>query len=86
MLRHKDNVCIRIGLLSKPPVVTPPQPPVNPVNPPRPVPKKIIKPYHRQVVFPQKRLESKADPDAYIEQIRKQLETLMQNCDGIEWK
>lgn len=86
MLQHKDEACSRIELLSKPPVVTPPQPPVNPADPPKPAPKKIIKSYNRQIVFPQKRLESEADLDAYIAQIRKQLETLMQNCDGIELK
>lgn len=86
MLQHKDDACNKIDMLSKPPVITPPQPPVNPVDPPKPAPKKIIKSYNRQIVFPAKRLESSADLDAYIAQIRQQLETLMQNCDGIELK
>ncbi len=86
MLQHKGDACERIDALSKPPVAKPPQPPVNPVDPPKPAPKKIIKAYNRQIVFPAKRLESEADLNAYMVLIRKQLETLMQNCDGIELK
>lgn len=85
MLTHKDDACARIEAMTHP--VTP-KPPVTPpgVDPVTPKPKKIIKSYQRQIVFPAKRLESKADLEAYMSQIRKQLETLMQNCDGIELK
>lgn len=49
-------------------------------------PKKIIKPYNRQVIFPAKRLESEADIDTYVEKIRDQLKQLLKNCDGIQLK
>ncbi|MEG0902495.1 MAG: hypothetical protein RSG96_10250, partial [Clostridia bacterium] len=59
--------------------------PVDPVKPtPAPTPKKIIKAFNRQIVFPAKQLESEVDIDAYVETIRAQLKTLMQNCDGIK--
>ena len=49
-------------------------------------PKKIIKPYNRQVIFPAKRLESEADIDTYVEKIRDQLKQLLKNCDGSQLK
>ena len=55
-----------------------------PVTPPQP--KKIIKQYNRQIVFPAKRLESETDVDAYVEKIRDQLKQLLKNCDGIQLK
>ena len=51
-----------------------------------PQPKKIIKQYNRQIVFPAKRLESETDVDAYVEKIRDQLKQLLKNCDGIQLK
>ena len=47
-------------------------------------PKKVIKQYNRQIVFPAKRLESEADIDAYVEMIRGQLKQYLENCDGIQ--
>ena len=83
IIQQKDTACAKIESLNKP---APPKPPVPPVNPPKPPVKKIIKTYNRQIVFPPKRLESQADLDAYLAQIRAQLEQYMKNCDGIELK
>ena len=83
MLQHKDDACARIEKLREPKPVTPVQPTPEPA---KPAPKKIIRSYNRQIVFPQKRLETEADLDAYVEAVRNQLKTLMQNCDGIELK
>ena len=83
----------RLEVLFAPPA---PKPPVNVVKEPgggygisttTPTqPKKIIKPYNRQVIFPAKRLESEADIDTYVEKIRDQLKQLLKNCDGIQLK
>jgi hypothetical protein len=68
-----------------------PKPPVTPKSasggretPPQP--KKIIKAYQRGIVFPAKKLETEAEVDAYVEQMRKQLKTLLKGCDGIQLK
>ena len=49
-----------------------------------PAPKKIIKAYNRSIVFPAKQLETEADVDAYVEQVRAQLKQLTKGCDGIK--
>lgn len=77
MLTYKDEICLKIEAIIKPDHT-----PSGNLGTPR----KIIKSYSRQIVFPAKHLESEADLDAYIEQVRKQLKTLMQGCDGIELK
>ena len=91
MLQYKDTTVERLEVLLAPPA--PPKPPVErqgggtgpaPVTPPQP--KKIIKQYNRQIVFPAKRLESETDVDAYVEKIRDQLKQLLKNCDGIQLK
>ncbi len=87
MLQYKDNACNRMEQLITPAAVAIPSGVrETPTELLKPAPKKIIKSYNRQIVFPAKRLESEADLDAYMAQIRKQLKTLMQNCDGIELK
>lgn len=93
MLQYKDTTVDRIETLLAPPA---PKPPVNVVREPGgnygttpttpPQPKKIIKQYNRQIIFPTKRLESEADIDAYVEKVRDQLKQLMKNCDGIQIK
>lgn len=83
IIQQKDTACARIESLNKP---VPPKPPVTPVTPPTPPVKKIIKTYNRQILFPPKLLESQADLDAYVAQVREQLEQLMKNCDGIQLK
>jgi hypothetical protein len=93
MLQYKDTTVDRLETLLTPPA---PKPPVSVVKDPGtgygtgtttpPQPKKIIKPYNRQVIFPAKRLESEADIDTYVEKIRDQLKQLLKNCDGIQLK
>ncbi len=83
MLQYKDATVARIEN-----VIRPPEPP-KPVTPPKPgpvapAPKKIIKAYNRSIVFPAKQLETEADVDAYVEQIRAQLKQLIKGCDGIK--
>lgn len=80
MLNYKDEAVAKLEWLNKP---HKPQPP-KPGDPSKPVsPKKIIKAFNRQIVFPAKQLESEAEIDDYVEKIRQQLKSLMKNCDGI---
>lgn len=80
MFTYKDDACARIEAFIQP--VTPPKP--QPDKPDKPTPKKVIKDFYRQTVFPAKRLESEEEIDAYIENMRQRLKQLMQNCDGIQ--
>lgn len=82
MLTYKDEACSRIDLMHKPPAPKPPV--VDPENPTKPAPKKLIRAFNRQVVFPAKQLESEAEIDAYVEKVREQLKALIKNCDGIK--
>ncbi len=85
MIQYKDDTVTKIDAMLRPAPVPPtPQPAPGPA--PAPKPKKIIKAYNRQIVFPAKRIETRAELDTYMQQIRKQLEKLMENCDGIELK
>ena len=95
MLQYKDTTVDRIETILAPPA-QPKQPPVSVVSEggsayqpspatPQP-PKKIIKNYNRQIIFPAKRLESEADIETYVEKIRDQLKQLLKNCDGIQLK
>ena len=88
MLQYKDSTVERIEVMLAPP---PPEPHGHSGSdggekaaPPKP--KKVIRPYNRQVLFPAKRLESEADIDNYVEKIRNQLKQLLKNCDGIQLK
>lgn len=83
ILTHKDEACAKIDAMNH---LVVPTPPVTPPGggPVTPKPKKIIKSYQRQIVFPAKTLQSDADVDAYVEAMRKQLKTLLQSCDGIK--
>ena len=82
MLQYKDTTVERLEVLLSPPA--PPKPPVTPKPPAAPTPKKIIKQYNRQIVFPAKRLETPEEVDIYVEKIRDQLKQLLKNCDGIQ--
>ncbi len=89
MLQYQDQACSNIE-----DILTPPPPkPVAPVVPhpagsaiTPPPPKKIIKAYQRGIVFPAKKLETEAEIDAYVEQMRSQLKKLLKGCDGIQLK
>ena len=47
-------------------------------------PKKIIKSIHRMTMFPKRTVETEADIDAYVENIRRRMKTMLKDCDGIE--
>ena len=83
MLQYKDHTC---GMLEA--LLAPPQPAKKEDGdkPVQPKPKKIIKAYQRAIVFPAKSLESEAEIDAYVEQMRQQLKQLLKGCDGIQLK
>lgn len=83
MLQYKDHTC---GMLEA--LLAPPQPAKKEGEdkPVLPKPKKIIKAYQRAIVFPAKSLESEAEIDAYVEQMRQQLKQLLKGCDGIQLK
>ena len=83
MIQYKEDTCNTIELLLTPPKPVAPKP-VTPTAPA--APKKLIKPYNRQLVFPAKQLESEADIDAYVEGIRDKLKQMLKNCDGIQLK
>ena len=83
IIQQKDTACAKIESLKKPVQHTQDH---KTDKPEKPSAKKIIKTFNRQIVFPPKRLESQADLDAYLAQIRAQLEQYMKNCDGIELK
>ena len=83
IIQQKDIACNRIEALTRPAPEPEPQPQPKPANT---QPKKIIKSYNRQILFPTKRLETEADVDSYVESIRHQLKELIKNCDGIELK
>lgn len=79
MLTHKDDVCGELELLNKPS-----HEPAKTAQDSKPRQKKAIKAVNRQIVFPAKQLESDSDIDAYVENVRAQLKSLMKNCDGIK--
>lgn len=83
MLQYKDHTC---GMLEA--LLAPPQPAKNEDGdkPMPPKPKKVIKAYQRAIVFPAKSLESEAEIDVYVEQMRRQLKQLLKGCDGIQLK
>lgn len=83
MIQYKEDTCDTIELLLAPPKPVEPKPVTHDAPP---APKKIIKPYNRQIVFPAKQLESEADIDDYVESMRKKLKEMLKNCDGIQLK
>jgi len=83
MWTYKDNACENIETMLKPE-------PVKKMNTVKeaggayePL-KRVIRPIHRQAVFPAKRLESDAEIDAYVEKVRSNLKQLLKDCDGIQ--
>lgn len=86
MLQHKDDACAKIEAMSQPKPPTPVVPPKPGGQTPPPAPKKIIKALQRGIVFPAKRLETEAEIDNYVEQMRGQLKQLLKGCDGIQLK
>ena len=80
MWQYKDDTCNRIEILQNPPVVTPAETAEQTSSPAL---KKVIKPIHRQVMFPAKILESESDIDVYVDKVRTQMKQLLNGCDGI---
>jgi len=76
MLQYKDETVKNIEAMEKPPVA-----PTSSAQP-----KKVYKQVIRSVVFPAKVLESEDEIDEYVEQMRKNLKSLLQNSDGINIK
>ena len=86
---EKDRVLAVIEVIKKPaPEPTPtPKPTVKPtVQAQQPKPRKNYKTVYRQVICPAKKLESVADVDAYVQQIRDQLMQYMNGWDGVDLK
>ena len=57
--------------------------PVNPVDKDTPIVPKTIKSYQRQAIFTSATLNSEAEVDAYVENVRSKLKELLSSCDGI---
>lgn len=83
MLQYKDHACCMLEALLAPPQPTKTEDGDKPMPP---KPKKVIKAYQRAIVFPAKSLESEAEIDTYVEQMRRQLKQLLKGCDGIQLK
>ena len=81
MWSYKDNVLSRLEDAARPK-----SPEQEPGTASYHTPKKTYKPIFRASIFPAKRLETEADVDAYVEQMRKQLLAYMKGSDGIELK
>lgn len=85
LTEYKDQTCARIEAM-KAPKEAPKKPEGTDDKQTQPPTKKNYKTVMRAVTFPQKRLESEADVDAYVESLRKSLKMLMRDCDGIQIK
>ena len=47
-------------------------------------PKKKVKPISRWQMFPKRTIETEAEIDEYVENIRKRMKTMLKDCDGIQ--
>ena len=79
MWAYKDDALRRMDALRRPAPETPREAPPQ-------AQRKLFKPLYRNSVFPARRLESAADVEAYVAQIRKQLLAYLQGGDGIDLK
>ena len=82
MIQYKDTTVNRIEALVRP------KPSKSPLchgdEQTLPPTKKVYKQLNRQILFPQKLLETPQDVDKYLDQVRKTLTTMLQGCDGIK--
>lgn len=85
LTEYKDQTCAQIEAMKAPRNVPAKSGDTDDKQTPPPA-KKNYKTVMRAVTFPQKRLESEADVDAYVESLRKSLKMLMRDCDGIQIK
>lgn len=83
MIQYQTDRVADVEFAVSPPA---PKPEVKPGTPEPPAPKKVIKNYNRQIIFPAKQLESEDEIDAYVENMRDQLKQLLKGCDGIKLK
>ncbi len=83
MWNYRDEAVDRIKA-----IIAPPKPKPSVINAvhDRPAPMKTYKTIYRQSLLKTARLESEADIDDYVENLRRQLETLMKGADGIDLK
>lgn len=79
MLSYKDQAISRIEVM-----LAPEKPPRDPRTEGQPPKKEFIKAYNRQIVFPTKILKSESDIEEYLNSVKKQLEQLIKDCDGIK--
>ena len=90
MLRKKDQkLCLYWKKITKPKDPEPVKPEISKPagrTEEKPQPKKVIKILNRQIIFPAKTLESEADIDQYVENIRESLKMYLKNSDGIRLK
>ena len=87
MWQYKDNILQRMESMIAPPKEPPVTPPGKDDDPEPPKPRKeVIKPVHRQTMFPAKTLKSEEEIDDYLERIRVNMKKLLQDCDGIMLK
>ena len=83
LLNYKDTVCKRMEVLAAPAPAPQPKDEADTPNPPSATPKKIAT-VRRYDLCSVKRLQSKADIDAYVEGIRKKLYQTLESCDGVQ--
>lgn len=86
LVKIKDEALERIDKISRPQPV-PPSPDSFPVGKPQPtptpMPPKKYRQLNRAVFFPQRKLETSADVDAYVESLRTSLKKCLTECDGV---
>lgn len=86
MWQYKDDTLEKIEIMLRP--APQPEPPAvhngSSGYGEKPAPKKVIKAYYRQSIFPAKKLESDNEIDAYVEKVRSNLKQLLKDCDGIQ--
>ena len=80
LVKYKDDTMSHINALNQPVKVKPAE------ENPEPPKKKIYKPVIRQILFPAKKLESKEEIAEYLDKIKKNLEDMLNGCDGIDIK
>ena len=84
MCRYKDDTVSNIEAVLAPPVAEPQSQPNQAGKEAVPAKKKSVRVYNRQVVFRAKTLQTDADIDDYVENIRSKLKQLLKDCDEIK--
>ncbi len=80
--KYRDDTISRIDAILNPPVKpVPTAPDSGQQSQPK---KELIKPLHRQLIFPAKTLRTEDEIDTYVDNIRANLKQLLKECDGIK--